>query len=181
MLRTFVSWARTCCGVNPLLTSLRRCQCTGSSCSIIMPVGPLSGRMPPALDHTSGCFEISLTSSYFVMPQTPVVSFQCTGSCSRSHVNAVCGSAPQKSPLTKSRSGVSPIEPLFHDFGGVFTQRRRAAAPRRASLECVHDDGRNAGRDQGVDDRVARVAAHPRRRITTGEVVEAAELRAGRR
>src|SRR4051794_14583914 len=116
MLRTFGSCARTCCGVNPLFTSLRRRQCTGSSCSIIIPVGPLSGRMPPALDHTAGCFEISLMSSYFVIPQHPPTSFQQTGSLCRSQVSAAWGSPPQKSPLTKSRSA-GPIPPLFHGSG----------------------------------------------------------------
>src|SRR4051812_48973683 len=123
-LRTFASCARTCCGVKPLFTSLRRCQCTGSSCSIIIPVGPLSGRIPPPLDHTSGCFEICLMSSYFVMPQTPAVSFQWTGEFARNHVSAACGSAPQNSPLTKFRSGISSTKPLCHDFVGVVTKRR---------------------------------------------------------
>src|SRR5436309_5446520 len=124
MVRTLDSWARTCCGVKPLFTSLRRCQCSGSSCSIIIPVGPLSGRIPPALDHTSGCLEICLTSSYLVMPHTPTASFQHTGSLCRSHVSAVWGSPPQKSPLTKSWRVVPLMQPLFHDFGGVFTERR---------------------------------------------------------
>src|SRR5205823_5092428 len=115
-LRTLLSCARTCCGVKPLLTSLRRLQCTGSSCSIIIPVGPLSGRMPPVLDHTSGCFATSFTSSYFVMPHTSADASQCTGECSRNQVKPECGSAPQKSPLTKLTSVVSPIEPLLQNF-----------------------------------------------------------------
>src|SRR5436190_17928912 len=131
MLRTFGSCARTCCGVNPLLTSLRRCQCTGSSCSIIIPVGPLSGRMPPALDHTSGCLEISFTSSYFVMAHTSPIGFHHTGACWRSHVSPACGSRPQKSPLTKFRSFGS-TEPLFHDFVGVLTKSGRHSRDRDA-------------------------------------------------
>ena len=55
--RTFGSCSRTRFGVNPRLTSLRRFQCSGSSMSIIIGIGPVSGRMPPALLKSCGCFD----------------------------------------------------------------------------------------------------------------------------
>lgn len=47
-------------GVNPALTSLRRSLCSGSSMSIIIGSGPLSGRMPWPLQNSPGCRETSL-------------------------------------------------------------------------------------------------------------------------
>ena len=44
-------------GVKPRFTSLRRCQCSGSSMSIIMGMGPESGRMPPALENVAVSFD----------------------------------------------------------------------------------------------------------------------------
>jgi hypothetical protein len=38
--------------------------------SIIIGVGPESGRMPWALENVSGSFEIALRSAYRVMPHT---------------------------------------------------------------------------------------------------------------
>jgi hypothetical protein len=59
----------------------------GSSCSIIIPVGPLSGRMPPTLDHTSGRGEMSLTSSYFVIPMADA---PCAGMRKPARRRATC-------------------------------------------------------------------------------------------
>ena len=57
------SLSRTRRGVKPLLTSLRRRRWSGSSMSIIIGSGPLSGRMPPALENVAGSAEMALTSA----------------------------------------------------------------------------------------------------------------------
>ena len=46
--------ARTCAGVNPALTSLRRLRWSGASMSSIHATGPVSGRVPPAFENVSG-------------------------------------------------------------------------------------------------------------------------------
>ena len=61
--RTSASRSRTRRGVKPLLTSLRRRKCSGSSMSIIIGSGPESGRMPWALENVAGSFEMALRSS----------------------------------------------------------------------------------------------------------------------
>ena len=52
--RTLAAWSRTWRGVNPRFTSLRRRQWSGSSMSIIIGRPGTAGRMPPALEYTSG-------------------------------------------------------------------------------------------------------------------------------
>ena len=61
--RMSASLSRTRLGVNPRLTSLRRFQCAGSSMSIIIGSGPLSGRMPPAFENVSVSFDAARTPS----------------------------------------------------------------------------------------------------------------------
>ena len=61
--RTLSVSSRTRRGVKPRLTSLRRLQCSGSSMSIIIGSGPLSGRMPPALENVAESFEMAFTSA----------------------------------------------------------------------------------------------------------------------
>ena len=61
-------------GVNPLLTSLRRFQCSGSSMSIIMGMGPFTGRLPAAFENVSASFSAASTAAYDAMPQSPVWS-----------------------------------------------------------------------------------------------------------
>ena len=74
------SCSRTRFGVKAFDTSLRRLRCSGSSMSIIIGIGPVSGRMPPAFENVAGSDSISLMWSYLVMPQTPPSSSQYTGS-----------------------------------------------------------------------------------------------------
>ena len=62
MRRTVGSWSRTRRGVNPRFTSFRRREWWGSSMSIIIGSAGESGRMPPALDHTSGVRDTCLRS-----------------------------------------------------------------------------------------------------------------------
>jgi hypothetical protein len=57
------SWSRTRRGVNPVLTSLRRWRWAGSSMSIIIGMGPESGRMPPAFEKRDGEVETWRTRS----------------------------------------------------------------------------------------------------------------------
>ena len=61
--RILSSLSRTRRGVKPRFTSLRRDQCCGSSMSIIIGIGPLSGLMPPAFENVLGSFETARTSS----------------------------------------------------------------------------------------------------------------------
>ncbi len=69
--RIFCSLSRTRRGVKPLLTSFRRFQCSGSSMSIIIGIGPLSGRIPPAFENVAGSFSIARSAAYDAMPHTP--------------------------------------------------------------------------------------------------------------
>ena len=55
--------SRTRRGVKPLFTSWRRRRWSGSSMSIIIGRGPLSGRMPCELENVAGSTEIALTSA----------------------------------------------------------------------------------------------------------------------
>jgi hypothetical protein len=57
------SRSRTRPGVKPRFTTLRRFQCSGSSMSIIIGMGPESGRMPPALENVDGSFEAPSTAA----------------------------------------------------------------------------------------------------------------------
>ena len=82
------SLSRTRRGVKPRLTSLRRCRCSGSSMSIIIGSGRLSGRMPPALREHVG----SLATRLHVgvagdAPHVAVVS--STGALARIQARAV--------------------------------------------------------------------------------------------
>ena len=61
--RIFASLSLTRRGVNPRLTSLRRFQWAGSSMSIIMGRGPLSGRMPPVLEKVDVSLDAAITAS----------------------------------------------------------------------------------------------------------------------
>ena len=70
--------------VNPELTSLRRNRCCGSSISIIIGSGGWSGRMPPALENSSGCRSASITAWYVAAAAKPLRSRK-TGSFSRIH------------------------------------------------------------------------------------------------
>src|SRR6478672_10125653 len=99
------SCSRTRFGVKPLATSLRRLRCSGSSMSIIIGIGPVSGRMPPAFENVVGSDSISLMWSYRAIPQTPPSSSQCTGSCSRIQRSSPCGLRPQNAPLTIESCG----------------------------------------------------------------------------
>jgi hypothetical protein len=72
--RSRSSWASTRRGVKPLLTSLRRSLCPGSSMSIIIGLAALSGRMPCALENTPGIRETFLMSACLEMPHTPPAS-----------------------------------------------------------------------------------------------------------
>ena len=89
------SCSRTRFGVNPFDTSLRRLRCSGSSMSIIIGIGPVSGRMPPAFENVAGSDSISLMWSYLVMPQTPPSSSQYTGSCRGASAARRAGCGPR--------------------------------------------------------------------------------------
>jgi hypothetical protein len=59
-----VTWsrvARTRAGVKPRLTSLRRFRWPGASMSIIHGIGPVSGRLPPALENVAGSRPTAIT------------------------------------------------------------------------------------------------------------------------
>ena len=71
--------------VNPELTSLRRNRCCGSSISIIISTPGWSGRMPPALENSSGWRSASITAAYVAAPAKPLRSRK-TGSFSRIHL-----------------------------------------------------------------------------------------------
>ncbi len=42
--------------------------------SIIIGIGPLSGRMPPAFENVAGSFSIASSAAYDAMPHTPFVA-----------------------------------------------------------------------------------------------------------
>ena len=71
--------------VKPALTSLRRNRCAGSSIAIIIGGASWSGRMPPALENSSGCRSASITAWYVATPANPLRSRK-TGSFSRIHL-----------------------------------------------------------------------------------------------
>jgi hypothetical protein len=53
--------------------------------SIIIGIGPESGRMPPALEKTEGSFDAAMTASYDASPHTPLRSSKYTGAFVRIH------------------------------------------------------------------------------------------------
>jgi hypothetical protein len=57
------SCSRTRRGVKPALTSFRRFRWAGSSMSIIIGMGPESGRIPPAFENRSGEVDTCRTRS----------------------------------------------------------------------------------------------------------------------
>ena len=71
--------------VKPELTSLRRSRCCGSSISIIISTPGWSGRMPPALENSSGLRSASMTAAYEAAAASPLRS-RNTGSFSRIHL-----------------------------------------------------------------------------------------------
>ena len=83
------------CGVKPRFTSLRRFQCSGSSMSIIIGIGPLSGRMPPAFENVVGSFDVAEHRGVATRcPTRRCASSKYTGALSRIHVYVGCGSPP---------------------------------------------------------------------------------------
>ena len=61
--------------------------------SIIIGIGPLSGRMPPAFENVVGSFSIASSAAYDAMPHTPFLASKYTGAFSRIHVYFSCGSS----------------------------------------------------------------------------------------
>ena len=80
------SLSRTRRGVKPRFTSLRRFQCSGSSMSIIIGIGPVSGRMPPAFENVVGSFDgREHRRRSDAMPHTPLFASKYTGAFARIH------------------------------------------------------------------------------------------------